>query len=117
VSENGQPPVAGAALGSVRELEGALEVTATTRAVSEHRVEAARSAASRLLAAAREHVAAEAAERRRVMLVDAEDDAIEIARRGAESAARVHAEGQGGCAAVVEAALALILPADSESEA
>lgn len=110
MSKNGPPPVAGAALGSVRELEAALEATATTRAASERRVEEARSAASRLLAAARAQAAAAAAGRRQVVLADAEDDAIEIARRGAESLARVRAEGQAGCAGMVEAALALILP-------
>ena len=104
-------------LGSVRQLEGALEATATTRAASEHRLEEARSAASRLLAAAREDAVAAAAERRRVALAAADDDAVEISRRGAETAARVRADARVSCSRVVEAALALILPADDESEA
>jgi vacuolar-type H+-ATPase subunit H len=103
-------------LGSVRQLEGALEATATTRAASERRLEEARSAASSLLAAAREEAAAAAAERRRVTLAAAEDDAVEISRLGAETAARVRADARASCAAVVEAALALILPADGMSE-
>ena len=72
-------------LGSVRQLEGALEATSTTRAASEKRLEEARAAASRLLAAARENAAAAAAERRRVALAAAEDDAAEISRRGEET--------------------------------
>ena len=105
------------ALGSVRELEGALDATATTRAASEARLAEARSAAALLLAAAREDAAAAVAERRRVVLAAAEDEAAEISRRGAETAARVRADARVSCSNVVEAALALILPADGESEA
>jgi hypothetical protein len=47
----------------------------------------------------------------------AEDDTAEISRQGKESAARVLADARPGSAAVVEAALALILPAASTSEA
>lgn len=104
-------------VGSVRRLEGALEATATTRAASERRLEEARSAASRLLAVAREHAVAVAAERRRVAVAAADDDAVEIARLGAETAARVRADAQAICSDVVEAALALVLPSDDESEA
>jgi vacuolar-type H+-ATPase subunit H len=104
-------------LGSVRQLEQALEATAAIRAASETRVSEARSEASRRVAAARDEAAAAAAERRRVVLAAAEDDAAEISRRGAGSAARVRADAQVGCAAVVEAALALILPADGTSGA
>ena len=104
-------------VGSVRQLEGALEATATTRAASERRLEEARSAASRLLADARSDALAVAAERRRVALAAADDDASEIARVGAETAARVRADAQAVCSNVVEAALALVLPADDESEA
>ena len=111
-----EPPPNGV-LGSVRQLEGALESTATMRAASETRLREARSEASRLLAAAQDDAAAAAAERRRVVLAAAEDDAAEISRRGAERAARVQADARDRCAAVVEAALALILPADGKSEA
>ena len=104
-------------LGSVRQLEGALEATATTRAASEKRLEAVRAAAAHLLASAREDAAAAAAERRRLALATAEEEAAEISRRGAETAARVRADARVSCAAVVEAALALILPADGVSEA
>lgn len=105
------------ALGSVRELEGALEATATTRAASERRVEEARSAASRLLAAAADDAAAAADERRRIVLAAAERDAREIAHDGAETAARVRADAETSCSAIVEAALALILPTHGKSEA
>ena len=104
-------------LGSVRQLEGALESTAATRAASECRLEAARLAALRLLAAAREDAVAVAAERRRVAIAAADDDAVEIARVGAETAARVRADAQVICSRVIEVALALVLPADDESEA
>jgi hypothetical protein len=77
-------------LGSVRQLEGALESTAATRA---------------------------AAERRRVAIAAADDDAVEIARVGAETAAREQADAHVICSRVVETALALVLPADDESEA
>jgi vacuolar-type H+-ATPase subunit H len=104
-------------LGSVRQLEGALESTAASRAASERRLEEARAAASRLLAAAREDARAAAAERRRVAIAAADDDAVEIARVGAETAARVQADAHVICSRVVETALALVLPADDESEA
>jgi hypothetical protein len=110
MSANDAPPVVAGSLGPVRELEGALDATATTRAASERRLAEARSAASRLLATAREDAAAAAAARRRVALAAADADAIEIARRGAQSAARVRADTGASCAAVVEAALALIVP-------
>jgi vacuolar-type H+-ATPase subunit H len=104
-------------LGSVRRLEGALDATATTRVASERRLEEARSAAARLLAAARQDAAAAAAERRRVMLATADEEAAEISRRGAETAARVRADARVSCSKVIEAALALILPGDGKSEA
>lgn len=116
MSENREPPVAGA-LGSVRQLEGALEATSMTRAASERRLEQARSAAARLLAATREDAGAAAAERRRVVLATAEEEAAEISRRGAETAARARAHAQVSCSKVVEAALALILAADGKREA
>jgi vacuolar-type H+-ATPase subunit H len=105
------------ALGSVRELEGALEATSAKRAASEARLLEARSEASRLLAAARDDAAAAAAERRRAALAAAEDDAAEIHRQGEERAARLRREAQGSCAAAVEAALALILSTGGESDA
>jgi vacuolar-type H+-ATPase subunit H len=105
------------ALGSVRQLEDALESTAASRAASERRLEEARAAASRLLADAREGARAAAAERRRVAIAAADDDAVEIARVGAETAARVQADAHVICSRVVETALALVLPADDESEA
>ena len=78
----------------------------------------ARSEASRLLAAAREDAAAAAAERRRVVLAAAEDDAAEISAPGSRDARPASERTHGSSrAAVVEAALALILPADDESEA
>jgi vacuolar-type H+-ATPase subunit H len=104
-------------LGSVRQLEGALEAASATRAASEARLEAARADASRLLAAALDDAAAVAAERRRVVLGAAEDDAAEIFRQGEENAARVLADARAGSAAAVEAALALILPVGGKSEA
>ena len=116
MSETREPSVNGA-LGSVRQLEGALEATSSTRAASEARLEEARADASRLLAAARDDAAAAAAERRRVVLGAAEDDAAEISRQGEERAARVLAGARSGSAAAVEAALALILPTAGTSEA
>ena len=77
MSEEREPRAAGA-LGSVRQLEGALEATSAARAAAEARLGEARSEAARLLAAAREDAAAAAAERRRVVLAAAEDDAAEI---------------------------------------
>ena len=112
MSENGA-----GALGSVRELEGALDATATTRAASERRLEEARSAAERLLAAARDNAAAAGVERCRVGMAGGEDEANEIARGGEGGAARVRADAAASCTAAVEAALALILPARGKSEA
>jgi vacuolar-type H+-ATPase subunit H len=113
MSDNG----AGGALGSVRELEGALEATATTRAASERRLDEARARAARLLAAARDDAAAAGEERRRVVLAAAEDDAQEIARDGERTAAGIRVDAAASCTAMVEAALALILPTRDESEA
>jgi len=112
-----EEPSAAGVLGSVRQLEQALESTATTRATSEGRLREARSEAARRVAAAQDEAAAAAAERRRVVLAAAEDDAAEITRRGAESATRVRADAEASCAAMVEAALSLILPVDERSEA
>jgi vacuolar-type H+-ATPase subunit H len=116
MSDAREPPVNGG-LGSVRQLEGALEAASTTRAASERRLEDARADASRLLDVARDDAAAAAAERRRIALVTAEDDAAEIARQGEERAARVLADARADSAAAVEAALALILPTAGTSEA
>jgi hypothetical protein len=113
VSEKRERNVNGV-LGSVRQLEGALEATSTMRAASETRLSEARSEASRLLAAARSATAAAVAERRRIVLAAAEDDAVAISRQGEERAAHVRAGAQVSCAAVVEAALAQILPTDGK---
>jgi vacuolar-type H+-ATPase subunit H len=115
MNEEREPPAAGA-LGSVRQLEGALEATSAAREASEARLAEARAEASRMVAAARTDAAAVAAERRRVMLAAAESDAAEIHRQGEERAARVRADAQGSRAASVEAALALILPAGESEE-
>ena len=116
MSDMHESPVNGA-LGSVRQLEGALDAVSTTRAASKVRLEEARADASRLLVAARDDAAAAVAERRRVALAAAEEDAAEIARQGEERAARVLADARAGSAAAIEAALALILPAAGTSEA
>ena len=82
MSNNRDAEGATGALGSVRQLEGALEASSTARAAAEARLEAARSEASRLLAVAREDAVAAAAERRRSVLAAADDDAAAIHRRG-----------------------------------
>jgi hypothetical protein len=104
------------ALGSVRRLEGALEASATARAAADARLEAARADTSRLLAAAREEAAAAAAERRRGVLDAAEDDAAVIHREGEERSARLRTEAGARREALVDEALALILPAGEGSE-
>lgn len=113
MSEKREPGINGV-LGSVRQLEDALEGTSTMRAASEARLIEARAEASRLLAAARDAAEAAVAKRRRVVLAAAEDDAVEISRQGEERAAQVRAGAQVSCAAVVEAALAHILPTDAK---
>jgi vacuolar-type H+-ATPase subunit H len=110
-------PSANGVLGSVRQLEGALEAASTTRAASEARLEEARADASRLLAAARDDAAAAVAERRRLGLAAADDDVTEISRQGQERVARLLAGARAGSPAAVEAALALILPTAGTSEA
>jgi vacuolar-type H+-ATPase subunit H len=99
------------ALDSVRQLEGALEATSTARDAAETRLREARAEALRLLAAARTDADAAVAERRRVVLAAAEDDAAEIHRRGDERAARIREHARDGRPALVEAGLELILPA------
>jgi len=114
MSEEQQPPAAGT-LGSVRQLEGALEARSAAREASEARLEEARGEASRVLAVAGSDADAAVAERRRVVLAAAEDDAAEIHRGGEERAARVRADARASRTALVEAALELLLPA-RESE-
>jgi hypothetical protein len=104
------------ALGSVRQLEGALEASSVARAAAETRLQAALAEASRLLAAAREDAVAAAAERRRGVLDAAEDDAALILREGEERAARLRTDARARREAVVNEALTLILPAVDESE-
>jgi vacuolar-type H+-ATPase subunit H len=116
VTDPSGSPVSGV-LGSVRQLEDALEAVSTTRAASEARIEEARADASRLLADARDAAAAAVAERRRIVLGAAEDDAAEISRQGDERAARVRADARAVNDSIVEAALALILPTADDSEA
>ena len=116
MSETLEPTVNGA-LGSVRQLEGALEATSTKRAASEDRVERARADASRLLVSARADADAVAAERRRIVLGAADADAAEISRQADERAARVRTDARAGRGGAVEAALGLILPAVDASEA
>lgn len=101
---------------SVRELEQALEQNSERRAASEARVEDARAAALRLLAAARADAATEAEERRRIVLGAADADADEISRQGDERAARARMAARAGSAATVEA-LRLILPDAGTKEA
>jgi hypothetical protein len=116
VSEKHERNVNGV-LGSVRQLEDALESTSATRAASEARLIEARAGASRALVAARDATAAAVAERRRVVLAALEDEAAEICRQGEEGAARVRANAGISCAAVVDAALEHILPAEGQSGA
>ena len=116
MSNNRDAEGATGALGSVRQLEGALEASSTARAAAEARLQAARSEASRLLAAAREDAVAAAAERRRSVLAAAENDAAAIHREAEARTAQLRADAGASRDAAVGAALALILPAAVESE-
>lgn len=116
MNDEDEPP-GSTALGSVRQLEGALEAASTTRAESETRLEEARAGAARVIAAARDAAAAAVAERRRIALAAAEDDAAEMSRQGEARAARVLVDAGTSRAEAVEAALALILPAADAGEA
>lgn len=108
-----EPPLA-AVLGPVRQLEAALESGSTARTASEARLREARDAAARRLEQANDEAVSTVAERRRVLFAAADDDAAEISRRGAELAAQARANARLQCTAVVEAALALILPSDTK---
>jgi vacuolar-type H+-ATPase subunit H len=116
VNDKDEPPD-NSALGSVRQLEGALEAASTTRAESEARLEEARADAALLIAAARAAAAAAVAERRRIALAAAAEDAAEISRQGEARAARVLVDARTASATAVEAALALILPLANTVEA
>ena len=116
MSSDGDGESVSAALGSVRRLEGALEASSAERAAAESRLQAARSEASRLLAAARKDAAAAVAARRRSVLDSAEEDAAAIHREGEAHAALLRAHARQGREAVVDAAVALILPAGDEPE-
>jgi vacuolar-type H+-ATPase subunit H len=116
VTDTSEPPVNGV-LGSVRQLEEALDAVSTTRAASEARLEEARADAAHVFDAARAAAAAAVAERRRFVLGAAEDDAAEISRQGDERAARVRSDARAVNDAAVEAALALILSTADDSEA
>lgn len=116
MNDEDEPPD-NSALGSVRQLEGALEAASTMRAESEARLEEARADAARLIAAARVAAATAVAERRRIALAAVEDDAAEISRQGEARAARVLVDARSAGATAVEAALALILPMADTGEA
>lgn len=103
-------------LDSVRQLEQALESSATARAAAEKRLQAARSEADRLLAAAQENAAAIEAERRRDVLAAADEEAAAIHRAGQARLERLRADARTTRQAAVEAAVALVLPAGEESE-
>ena len=105
------------ALGSVRQLEGALEASATARAAAEKLLEAARTEAARLLALAAEDAASAVTERRRAVLDAADDDAAAIQREAEARAAQLRAQADERQEFLVEAALALILPAAAKDEA
>ncbi len=103
-------------LDSVRQLEQALESSATARAVAEQRLQVARSEADRLLAAARETAAAIATERSRSVLAAADEEAAAIHHAGEADVEQLRADARATRQAVVEAALALVLPTGEESE-
>ena len=105
------------ALGSVRQLEEAIEASSVARETAEARLQAARAEASGLLAAAREDAAEAAAARRRGVLAAAETTRPRSIQEGEERAARFQDGGPEHRDAVVDSALAFILPAGEESEA
>ncbi len=112
-------PAAGSATGpldSVRQLEQALESSATARTAADERLEAARSEAVRLLSAARQTADATAAERRRLALASADEDAAAIRRAGEARVEQLRADAGATREVLVEAALALILPAGEKGE-
>jgi vacuolar-type H+-ATPase subunit H len=104
------------ALGTVRQLEAALETGSAAREAAEARLQEARAEAARVLAATRDDAAAAAAERRRLVLGAAADEAAAIQREGEARATRLGATARERREAVVDAALAVILPAVDASE-
>ena len=103
-------------LGSVRQLEQALESNATASAAADKRLKDARTEAARLLAAAEENALAIAAERRRSVLAAADEEATRIHRAAEAKIERLRADARTTRPGTVEAALALLLSTGEESE-
>ena len=117
MSDDHSSAEAAGALGSVRQLEAALEATSTAREAAEAQLAAARAEASRLLAAAADDAAAAAAERRRSVLAAADADAAAIRREAEGRVEQLRVNATASRETAVETALALLLPAGTESEA
>jgi vacuolar-type H+-ATPase subunit H len=103
-------------LGSVRQLEAALEGSSTARAAAETRLREARSEAARLITTAKDEIAGAVLERRRSVLDAANDEVAEIHREGEAAAARLRVDARKSCEAMVAAALRVILPVTDEAE-
>jgi vacuolar-type H+-ATPase subunit H len=114
VSDERQRDARSGTLGSIRQLEEALEARSHANVAAETRLEAARTEASRILASAREEAAAAVAQRRRQALDAAADDVAAIGRAAEETAARVRRDARQHRSATVDAAVTLVLPAAGE---
>ena len=117
MSEEHDVAASGETLGSIRQLEEALEAGSAAAALAEARLEDARAAAARILAEAREEAVASAAGHRRTVLDEAAREVEAIRRAGEERAARLRADARERRAGAVDVARTLILPVGDEAGA
>jgi hypothetical protein len=114
VSTELERDVESGALGSVRELEDALEATSKAKTEAESRLREAGAEASRILADARASAESEAAERRELVLAAVDADVAEIHRRGEERSIDVRERAQESRESALDLALAYLVPNGTE---
>lgn len=105
---------AGGVLGAIRALETALKAKATAHVDADAELEAARAAAERILASARERTDTHASERRHLLLATASADEQRIRREGEKAATELQARLGVVEDEAIERALAVLLPTPGE---
>jgi hypothetical protein len=103
-------PADGDALGSVLELERALEAEQAASVDGEARLRSARTEAAAILAAARERAEQQASERRASLLAEVEAETRRIAADADAAAEGLRAAAAASEEAFVDRALAIVLP-------
>ena len=117
MTELAAPANGGGVLASIRQLEQSLAARSTTVTTTEGYLEEARVEAASILAAARQDAVDASAKSRVQVTALADREATEIRHRADARAAEVRERAASRLTATVDAALALIVGAEAESEA